>query len=176
MRITRRRRLALAVAIAGVAGGLAATWPASAAAPRAASAPTPVNLYFFHDGPDPIPGYPGTPIAAVALPKGSWVVTAKLMVALTGPLPAGITYPQFVTSCQMSLGSGPDADADSGFFSVPLDAAAPAAAGPVVMTASHTFTEAGVVTITCLAFTPSTSYQFLRIEAVKVASIVRTGL
>jgi len=177
MRFTRRRKLVLALAIAGVAGGSIASWPASATPPRELRGT--VDEYFFRDGPEPISDNPfHGQIAAVVLPKGSWVVTVKLMITSTPTIPVG-TYPLAVASCGMDLGSGPSADTDLGVLAVPLNAAGMSGslagtAGTVVMTASHTFTEAGTLTVTC--FGSQVQYQFLRIEALKVASIVRTQI
>jgi len=170
-----RRGLVLALAVAGTAAGLIATWPASATSPQPQAPPKTVNQYFFHDAPGPIADTGGQ-IASVTLPKGSWVVTAKVLVGPdpTTPTPANVISMNVL--CLTVLGSGPGADADTSGFLAPMRSTAGMfvpTGGPVVMTASHTFAQAGTVTVGCADFGTSAWYQQVRIQAVKVASIVR---
>jgi len=166
--VTKRRGLVLVLALAGIAAGLIASWPASATNARSAAAPKTVNKFFFHDGPDPISDSGGQ-IASVALPKGSWVVTAKLWVDHAS------SSPDIFVGCNMGLGSGPTADGDAAAFVSPAKADG-VVAGTIVMSASHTFAAAGTVTVSCNDLGTNAQYHNLRIEAVRVASITRTQI
>lgn len=173
-----RASLVSALALAGLAAGLIASWPAAAKpsqTARSTAAPQTQNRFFFHDGPEPIEDGGGT-IAHVTLPKGNWMVTAKLWVDHSAP------WADIFVACGLSLGSGPvglgspaAADGDNAAFVAPAKADG-VIAGVLTMTASHVFTSPGIVNVACQDLGTNAQYHQLRIQAVKVGSIVRTGI
>lgn len=166
--VSRKRAALVLVLVAGVVATLIATWPAAATSTRAQAKPQTVNRFFFRDGPDAIPDAGGT-IAQVTLPKGSWMVTVKLWVdrAAAGP--------DIFAGCGLGLGTGTGADGDAAAFVAPAKADG-VVAGVITMTASHVYSSAGPVTVTCQDLGTNAQYHHLRIQAIKVGSIVRTQI
>ncbi len=158
------------LALVGIAGAWAATRPAKAStdADSSAAAAATVNRFYFHDGPEALADG-GSTIASIVLPKGNWVVTVKLWVDKA--VPGGDLF----TSCSLGLGSGSGADGDNAAYLAPTTGGG-AGAAVLTMSASHRFSSAGSLTVSCGDNGTNAQYHQLRIQAVKVGSIVRTPI